>query len=232
MPNRQIIALGGGGFSTEDTPLLDDYILRVCGKDQPKICFIPTACGDADSYVIKFYRRFAPIGCHATDLKLFTRQITDLDDFICSQDIIYVGGGNTANMLAIWHTHGLSKALNLALYSGTILAGISAGSICWFQHGITDSFGGELAPLECLGFLPGSNCPHYDSETKRRPAYHQAIVNGMPGGYAADDGVALHFVNEELVQVIASRPQAKGYKLAIHAGKVLETALNTRFLGE
>ena len=233
MPNKQIIALGGGGFSTEESPLLDDYILQVCGKDQPKICFIPTASGDEESYLIKFYRRFSPIGCYARDLGLFTRQVTDLEDFVCSQDIIYVGGGNTANMLAIWRVHGLEKALNAALSKGTILAGISAGSICWFEHGITDSFAfnGELQPLECLGFLPGSNCPHYDSESKRKPTYQKAILDGMPAGYAADDGVALHFINGKLEHVVSSRPKAKGYRTQKIDGEILETPLDTRFLG-
>jgi dipeptidase E len=231
MINKQIIALGGGGFSMESTPLLDDYILRISGKDKPRICFIPTACGDADSYVIKFYRRFSPIGCQATDLQLFRRQVVDLEDYACSQDIIYVGGGNTANMLAVWREHDFDKALNAALLSGTILTGLSAGSICWFQHGITDSFG-ELKPLDGLGFLPGSNCPHYDGEFERRPAYHKAISDGMPGGYAADDGVALHFINGNLHNAVSSRLDAKGYKIERRGSNVDEFPILTQFLGQ
>jgi dipeptidase E len=231
MVKKQIIALGGGGFSMESTPLLDDYILRVSGKDKPRICFIPTACGDADSYVIKFYRRFSSIGCQVTDLQLFRRQVVDLEDYACSQDIIYVGGGNTANMLAVWREHGFDKALNAALLSGTILTGLSAGSICWFQHGITDSFG-KLKPLDGLGFLPGSNCPHYDGESERRPAYHKAISDGMPGGYAADDGVALHFINGNLHNVVSSRPNAKGYKIEMRGSNVDESPVLTKFLGQ
>jgi dipeptidase E len=231
MVKKQIIALGGGGFSMESTPLLDDYILRVSGKDKPRICFIPTACGDADSYVIKFYRRFSSIGCQVTDLQLFRRQVMDLEDYACSQDIIYVGGGNTANMLAVWREHGFDKALNAALLSGTILTGLSAGSICWFQHGITDSFG-KLKPLDGLGFLSGSNCPHYDGESERRPAYHKAISDGMPGGYAADDGVALHFINGNLHNVVSSRPNAKGYKIEMRGSNVDESPVLTKFLGQ
>jgi dipeptidase E len=231
MINKQIIALGGGGFSMESTPLLDDYILRTSGKDKPRICFIPTACGDADSYVIKFYRRFSPIGCQATDLQLFRRQVVDLEDYACSQDIIYVGGGNTANMLAVWREHGFDKALNAALLSGTILTGLSAGSICWFQHGITDSFG-ELKPLDGLGFLPGSNCPHYDGESERRPAYHKAISDGMPGGYAADDGVALHFINGNLHNAVSSKLDAKGYRIEMRGNNVDESPILTQFLGQ
>lgn len=232
MIDKQIIALGGGGFSMEKPPFLDNYILRASGKEKPRICFVPTACGDADSYIVRFYRRFASIGCQATDLQLFRREIGDLEDYACSQDIIYVGGGNTANMLAIWREHGFDKALYAALSSGTILTGLSAGSICWFQHGITDSFGLDFKPLDCLGFLPGSNCPHYDGEPERRPAYHQAVINGMPGGYATEDGVALHFINGELHNIVSSRPEAKCYKIEVVGNKVQETALLPNFLGQ
>jgi len=167
MIKKQIIAMGGGGFSMEDTPFLDDYLLRICKKSRPRICYIPTASGDAESNILRFYRRFAPTKCQATDLQLFQRRVTDLVDFACSQDIIYVGGGNTANMLAVWKVHSLDKALKAALSVGTILAGQSAGSICWFEQGVTDSFGTELKQMSCLGFLTGSNCPHYDNEIDR-----------------------------------------------------------------
>ena len=108
---------------------------------------------------MRFYNRFATADCRATHLQLFQRQVADLEDFACSQDIIYVGGGNTANMLAVWRAHGFDKALQSALSAGTILTGLSAGSICWFEQGVTDSFGPELQPMNCLGFLAGSNCP-------------------------------------------------------------------------
>ena len=127
MVDQQIIALGGGGFSTEESPLLDDYILSACQKDNPRICFVPTASADSDTYIVRFYRRFAPTNCRATDLQLFKRQVSDLEDFTCSQDVIYVSGGNTVNMLAVWRAHEFDKALKAALSSGTILAGISAG---------------------------------------------------------------------------------------------------------
>jgi peptidase E len=201
-------------------------------KDNPRICFVPTASADSDTYIVRFYRRFAPANCRATDLPLFKRQVADLEDFACSQDVIYVSGGNTVNMLAVWRAHGFDKALKAALSSGTILAGISAGSICWFEQGVTDSFGPELQPMDCLGFLSGSNCPHYDSEAKRRPAYHRLVASGMPGGYAADDGVALHFINGCLRHVVSSRPEAKGYKVELNGRTVTETALATQFLGQ
>ena len=231
MVDQQIIALGGGGFSTEDSPLLDDYILRACKKDDPRVCFVPTASADADSSIVRFYRRFAPTNCRATDLQLFKRQVTDLEDFACSQDVIYVSGGNTVNMLAVWRAHGFDKALKTALSSGTLLAGISAGSICWFEQGVTDSFGSELQPMDCLGFLSGSNCPHYDGEVERRPAYHRMLESGMLGGYAADDGVGLHFINGSLRYVVSSRPEGKGYRVELIGNTVTETPLDTKFLG-
>jgi peptidase E len=232
MADKQIIALGGGGFSMEQSPLLDDYVIRACKKDNPKICFVPTASGDAESYTVRFYRRFAATNCRATDLELVRRKVIDLEDFACSQDVIYVGGGNTANMLAVWRTHGFDNALKAALSAGTILTGLSAGSICWFEQGVTDSFGADLQPMDCLGFLPGSNCPHYDGEAERRPAYHRMVIAGMLDGYAADDGVGLHFINGTLQHVVSSRPVAKGYRVALRGETVTEMPLETRFLGD
>jgi len=232
MSDTHIIALGGGGFSMEDTPLLDDYILQACRSDRPRICFVPTASGDADGYTVRFHRRFGSIGCRATDLQLFQRTVTDLEDFACSQDIIYVGGGNTVSMLAVWRAHGFDTALRAALSAGTLLTGVSAGSVCWFEQGVTDSFGDELKPLDGLGFLSGSNCPHYDGEAKRRPAYHVLVKGGMPGGLAADDGVGLHFINGHLQHVVSSRREARGYRVEARDGQVMDTPLETRFLGD
>ncbi|KOR32082.1 peptidase, partial [Achromatium sp. WMS3] len=146
MKDQHIIALGGGGFTTGTSLALDDYILQVADKSCPKICFVPTASGDRGDYTFKFYQHFSlqKDHCKPTHLPLFKRKVKDLVDFACSQDIIYVGGGNTANMLAIWHLHGFDLALQKALAEGVILAGMSAGSICWFQFGVDDSFGEDL----------------------------------------------------------------------------------------
>ena len=232
MPDQHIIALGGGGFSMEESPLLDDYILKVCGKPSPKICFVPTASGDADRYVVRFYRRFAPVDCQATDLQLMNREVDDLEDFACSQDIIYVGGGNTVNMLAIWKAHGFDKAAKAALEAGAILTGLSAGSICWFEHGVTDSYGAELQPMQCLGFLKGSNCPHYDGESNRRPTYHKLVADGLSSGWAADDGVGLHFINGDLEHIVSSRVEAMAYRVESSDGVVVESPVPASFLGE
>ncbi len=230
---RQIIALGGGGFSMETSPVLDDYILACTGKSRPKVCFVPTASGDADGYVAKFYQAFSGKDCESTHLELFRRGGSPLGELLRAQDVIYVGGGNTANMLSIWRLHGVEEILKAAYKSGVVLAGISAGAVCWFKAGTTDSFGPGLAPLtNGLGLLPGSVCPHYDGEANRRPRYHELIASGeLPGGYAADDGVALHFVDGDFEKAVSSRANAKAYRIELRDGETSEVVLSTEFLG-
>jgi dipeptidase E len=212
---RQIVAMGGGGFSMEPENLaLDDYILRLSSKKQPSVCFVATASGDSDNYTRRFYEAFTAKNCRPNHLSLFRRSVGDLSDYLGGQDIVYVGGGNVANMLAVWRLHGFDKALKNAYRAGVILAGISAGAMCWFQGGVTDSFGLELQPIKNgLGFLPGLFCPHYDSEAKRAPAFRKVIKASRRGGFAVDDGVALHFVDEKLVHVVSSRRKARAYRL-------------------
>jgi peptidase E len=220
-----IVALGGGGFSMEESPVLDDYILTLANKERPNICFVPTASGDSDNYIVRFYRRFNASPCTPTHLDLFRRTITDLNAFAATQDIFYVGGGNSINMLAIWERHGFDRVLRSAYDQGKVLSGVSAGSLCWFEAGVTDSFGSELQPMNGLGIIGGSHCPHYDGEAKRRPAYQRLVRAGMPGGFAADDGAALHFSNAELLRVVTSRPNAKAYRVELLAGEVQETEI-------
>lgn len=227
---KQIIALGGGGFSMEpDNPLLDLYILEQSSKETPKICFIPTASGDADSYIARFYDFFEQQNCEPTHLSLFKPPTQALEEFVLSQDILYVGGGNTKNLLALWREWELDRIIEKAWNQGIVLAGISAGSICWFEQGVTDSYGDELHPLACLGFLPGSNCPHYDGETHRRPTFQRLLKEGqIKPGLAADDGVALHFIEQDLHSVVSSRPHAKAYRVS----EGYEHELEIRFLGK
>ena len=229
---RQIIALGGGGFSMEpDNPLLDLYILKQARKAKPKICFIPTASGDADNYIARFYDFFNQQHCYPSHLSLFKPPTRDLERFILEKDIIYVGGGNTKNLLALWKEWGLEHILRKAWDQGIILAGVSAGSICWFEDGITDSYGNALEPIKCLGFLKGSNCPHYDGEIERRPAYHKFIgLEKIKSGVAADDGVAIHYKEQEISKIVSSRPNVKAYSVSFET-KVRETKLQTEFLG-
>lgn len=230
---RQIIALGGGGFSMEpDNPLLDLYILAQTKKQNPRVCFVPTASGDSENYIMRFYKSFDSHNCVPSHLSLFSPPSRDLEDFVMDKDVIYVGGGNTKNLIALWKDWGLDTILKKAWHDGIVMAGISAGSICWFEAGVTDSFGEGLEPLKSLGFLKGSNCPHYDGEADRRPTYQRLVSAGqIPGGLAADDGTALHFIGSDLHKAVSSRREAKAYQVELTEGKLKEEVLNTEYLG-
>jgi dipeptidase E len=230
---RQIIALGGGGFSMEpENPLLDEYILLQSRKELPRVCFIPTASGDAEGYIERFYSSFGTHSCIPTHLSLFKPSFTDLEAFILEQDVIYVGGGNTRNLLVLWREWGLDVVLRKAWENGVVLAGLSAGSLCWFEEGVTDSFGDVLTKIRCLGFLPGSHCPHYDTEPSRRPSYHRLILEaGLKDGIAADDGVALHYIDKKLRYVVSSRPNARAYVVRKVGTQVIEEEIQPRYLG-
>jgi dipeptidase E len=232
---RRIIALGGGGFSMEpENTLLDEFILAQARSSHPHVCFVGTASGDADGYAARFYRAFSVLDCRPADLRLFERTVADLRTFVLAQDIVYVGGGNTANLLAVWRAHGLDRILAEAWEQGVVLCGISAGMNCWFQESVTDSFDmTRLAPLhDGLGFIAGSACPHYDGEQRRRPEFHRLVASGeLADGWAADDGAALVFAGEQLEQVVASRPHARGYRVEREGNGIREEALAARYLG-
>jgi dipeptidase E len=229
---RHLIALGGGGFSMEpDNLALDQYVVNQTGQVRPRVCFLPTASGDADGYCLNFYKAFASLDCHPSTLSLFRPHTADLKGFLLEQHAIYVGGGNTKSMLALWREWGLDAILRAAWERGVVLAGLSAGAICWFEQGVTDSIPGQWGALPGLGFLPGSCNPHYDGEPERRPAYHQLLTAGrIAPGYGVDDGAALHFVDDRLARVVSSRPAAKAYWVAAQAGVVVERALETEYL--
>ncbi len=238
MTDRLIVAMGGGGFSMEpDNPLLDDYTLDLArtarGRERPRACFLGTASGDTPGYIADFYAALARRS-EASHLSLFVRTVDDIERYLLDQDVIYVGGGNTENMLAIWRVHGVDRALRAAWESGVVLTGLSAGSLCWFETGTTDSYGAGLAPLSSgLGFLLGSHAPHYDGESTRRSHYQRLIAEGvLPAGYAADDGVALVFRGRDLDEVVASRPGARAYRVERGPdGEAIERELPTRYLG-
>lgn len=228
-----IIAMGGGGFSMEpENPALDRYIVAQTGKENPHVCFLSQAGGENADYIVRFYRAFTELGCRPTHVSLFACPVGDLAALIARQDVIYVGGGNTKSMLALWREWGLPDLLLAAYRRGAVLAGLSAGANCWFEQSITDSVAAELSVLAGLGFLPGSFCPHYDGEAQRRPAYHRFLAAGaiLPG-YAADDSVAFHFVDGALQRIVSSRPDAYGYRLALADGQPVETPLPTDLLG-
>ena len=232
-----IVAMGGGGFSMEPAnPLLDALLISLADVPNPRVCFVPTASGDAPDYIAKFYAAFAEQPCRPSHLAILQHRPADLEAFVLSQDVIYVGGGNTAAMLATWRVLGLADVLREAWQQGTIMAGLSAGSICWFESGPSDSWAPEgtadLRPMEGLGFLSGSHCPHYDGEPQRRPVSQQMVRDGvLPPGYAADDGAALVFRGNDLQEVVASRHSARGYRVERVADGVREVELATRFLG-
>jgi peptidase E len=230
-PVPRIVAVGGGGFvSTPDSPLVD-YVLGAAERARPHVCFVPTAGGDALPSVAMFYRACASRDCEPSDLPLFDRAGSALRDQLLAQDLIWVGGGNTANLLAIWRTHGVDSVMREAWQAGIVLSGTSAGMICWFEASITDSFGPQLAPLDDgLGFLPGSACPHYDGEARRRPVYREAVAAGFPPGYAADDQVALRFDGVELAECVSGREGASGWRVERDGAQVVERPLETRLL--
>ena len=214
-----------------DNPLLDRYILEQSNQSNPKICFIGTASGDAENYISRFYQFFEKEQCQPFHLSLFNPPTRDLEGFLLEKDIIYVGGGNTKNLLALWKEWGLDEILKKAWEEEVLLAGISAGSICWFEEGVTDSYGDGLEPITCLGFLKGSNCPHYDGEADRRPSYQKLIASGkIKPGLAAEDGVAIHFIDQEINAVVSSRPDARAYRVYVEE-EVKEWELKTTYLG-
>jgi len=227
-----ILAIGGAALPENlDNLLLIKYFLSLTKKKKPRVCFIGAAHGDADTGRLRFYAGFSQFNCKPTHLPLFTRTPRDLESFAMEQDAIYVGGGNTRSMLAVWREWSLDVYLRQAWAQGIVLGGASAGSICWFEQGITDSIAGPLTALDCLGFLPGSNCPHYDSEPLRRPTYRKLVAGGkIRDGVAADDGAALHYVDGKLLCAVASRPRAKAYRLKLAERRAVETTLPTRYL--
>jgi dipeptidase E len=230
---RQILALGGGGFSMEaGNALLDDHVLALTGVECPKVCFMPTASGDADHYIVRFYRAFPASRCQASHISLFRRDggATDLAAHLLEQDLVYVGGGSVISLLGTWNAHGIDGMLRTAWEAGVVMAGLSAGSLCWFEYGMT-AFHGENRPVRGMGFLPFSNAVHYDDKPERRAAFRCAIADGLPAGYGTGDGAALHFVGTALAEVVASREKARAYHVAPEGTEVTETELATRFLG-
>jgi peptidase E len=230
---KQIVAMGGGGFSMEpDNLALDRFVLEQTDNPTPNVCFLPTASGDAASYIVKFYSAFTTLQCSPSHLSLLWPPTSDLRSYLMESDVIYVGGGQTRNMLALWREWGVDSVLREAWQEGVVLAGLSAGGICWFEEGLSDSVTpGKLERMSCLGLLPGSFCPHYDTEEERRPVYHRLVASeGISPGYGVDDGAALHFVERDLKRVVASRPNATAYRVEHLDGSARERALKAQHL--
>jgi dipeptidase E len=223
---QHIIAIGGDAFASEaDNPTFERYIIEQTGKERPSVCYLPTASADPVNGTLNFFKAYARLDARLSYLSLFSPP-TDIEAFLLTHDVIYVGGGNTKSMLAVWREWNLPAILRKALDNGTVLAGVSAGAICWFEQGLSDSIPGQFIALPCLGFLPGSCSPHFDGQPERRPRYHQLLMEDkIVPGYGLDDGAALHFIDGKPVRVVTSRPEAKVYRVEKVGGEVRETVI-------
>jgi dipeptidase E len=229
---RHIVAMGGGQWPGDP---IYRYLFDLTGAAKPKVLYVPTATGDADRGVAAFYRNFPASSFVASDLALFERTVEDVRSLVMDQDVVLVQGGNTANMLAVWRVHGVDVILSEAWESGVVMAGGSAGANCWFEACTTDSFlmGNADPLLDGLGLVPGSFCPHYDSEPSRRPAYQRLIGEGvLPGGFACDDLAAVRFDGVEVAEIVASSPSACAYRVEPGDRGPAEEPLEVRLLGE
>lgn len=214
-----------------DNLALDQYIVSQARRRNPKVCFLGQASAEHPDYLVKFYNAFSSLEARPTHLSLFKPHTSDIEGFLKSIDVIYVGGGNSRSMLALWREWGLDSILREASEEGIVLAGISAGCICWFEQGSTDSVFGTLGALPCLGYLRGSCSPHYDGEEERRPAFHRMITSGeLQPGYGFDDGCAGHFIDGQLHRIVASRPQARAYYVEYTGDGLRERTLEVDYL--
>jgi len=237
---KRIVAIGGGGFMMEDGPsLLDDYVVSLAAARKPRICFLPTASGDAEDALAMFYRAFARFSAELSHLAFFRKPragalaLCDFERPLAEQDVIYVGGGNTRSMLAVWREWGVPQALRNAHANGAVLAGVSAGAICWFEWGASDSAapGARSAPLRGLGFLKGSCSPHWGGEAHRRREFHTMVRRGdVPAGYGLSDGAALLFEQGRLVEAVAASASASVFRVECSGDRLYETALAVRRL--
>jgi len=234
MSDGTILALGGGGFTMEPAnPLLDDYLLTLSDAAEPKILFLPTASGDTTAQINAFYDRYGGRSCIPKHVSLFRLDELDgsLEQTVMAQDILYVGGGSMRNLLAIWRAHELDRILTAAWQRGIVMAGLSAGAMCWFQAGVTRS-GGSPEPLAGLGLLAGSLSVHADGEPDRLPVWLQCVRSGrLPGGWAADDGVGLLFRGTRLQRVVSSRPGAQAQRVDAVEGELVRKRIEPDLLG-
>lgn len=224
----------GAGRVVMDKPgnPLHRYTLELTGKERPRVLLLPTASGDDPGYIVSFYEAYTVERCEPAHLRLFHIKEPDIQKFVVGHDVIHVGGGNTANMLDVWRRHGVDVALRAAWEQGAVMTGGSAGGLCWFEGGTTDSYGPEMQVLaDGLGFLQASFCPHFDAEDARRPLFHQAILDGtLPQGYAVDNQVALHFEGDQLIGAVTSQEGGRALRTYAEDGKIVEDPLDVEFL--
>jgi peptidase E len=217
------VAIGGLSWVDEERRKLEDYFLGLAGGGRPRVLFVPTAVADDAEATLRVYEQLGD-RAHVSHLSFFPWPPAGLRELVLAQDVIYVSGGSTANALAIWRAHRFDTILREAWEAGIVLTGWSAGMICWFEAGVTDSFRPELDGMrDGLGFLPGSACPHYDGEERRRPVYTKLVAEGFPPGLAAEDRVALRFDGSELAEVVTARPGSRAYRVLPDREEPLES---------
>jgi peptidase E len=221
---RKVFIFGGGRDKA-----ITRYLIGLTGKENPKICFLPTATGDSPLSINSWYASCEDLPMRPYVMETFIDSYStqrSFEDTIMSMDAILVGGGNTLNMLSIWKSQGIDLALRKAYETGIVMSGGSAGSLCWFQNGTTDSRPIKISKIECLGWLKGSHCPHFDTEPTRRPLYHDLIKRGeLFPGYACDDKACLYFENEKMAASVASSEKSKSYYVDLVDGKIVEKEL-------
>jgi dipeptidase E len=225
---KQIIAIGGGGFGRNPQQhLIEQYILDQAKSDRPNILFIPTATGELDSYIVNFYKVFSKLKCNPNHLSFFKRT-PDLNELIAEQDVIFVGGGNTKSMLAVWREWQLDEYLSQAYNRGVVMSGVSAGAICWFQQGITDSWESELKVMPCLEFVDGVCCPHYDEEPERRPATKKLLTNNIyQEVIGIEGGCALHIKDDKIFKSVRFSKDKNSYRVTTKDNKIIESPIDS-----
>ena len=225
---KHIVAIGGGGFGRNSSSnLIEKYIVQLSGKINPKICFLPTATGDNDSYIVRFYSVFTKLNCVPSHIEFFKRT-SNIKNHIMNQDIVFVGGGNTKSMLAIWNDWGVSEILNSAYNKGVIMSGVSAGAICWFTNGVTDSWDNELRILPCLDFINGTCCPHYDEEPSRIPYVKKILLEEkITNCISIEGGSAMHFIDGKPFKNISFQKNKYTYNVYLNKNDIVETTFES-----
>ena len=225
--SRHIVAIGGGGFGRNpNKPVIEDYILNLTDSKKPTITFFPTASAEDSNYIVNFYTAFSKLNCKAQHISLF-KKTPDLKSVIDESDVIYVGGGNTKSMLAVFREWNLDRLIIDAYNKGKILAGVSAGAICWFEKGITDSWANGLRVLDCMSILDGVCCPHYDGEANRRPSVEKFLESKeIDSCLCIEDGAALHYENESIKTAVSFYNDKNAYLVQCKENQLVENPIN------
>ena len=227
--SRKIFAWGGGTDKA-----IANYLLKLIGKENPKVCFVPAATGDSVVSITNWYALMEGLPMRPHVMKVYINSYSTKESFeemLMKMDAVYVGGGNTLNMMAIWKAQGIDVALRKAYEAGVLMCGASAGSLCWFENGTTDSRPKELSVVQCLGWLKHSHCPHYNAEEQRRPLYHKLIQSKeLSAGYACDNQSGIYFENETLVRCVTSSASSKSYFVELKDGKIVEQELKAELI--